>query len=181
MSERITCRQCGESYDPSKPEETMHHMHLPVTPESKPQRKVGPPPAGPLAPALTADEWKNPKKLLVQALHVRLDRPGFPDHMLLHVGGDASNFALFTDEEVIGFPYHESRHAIGALALYEHAHGFTHEDVESLRQAAFELRSDTSPRQRAHVEESVPYHLALAHRLEALADRVAALLPPRPA
>ena len=62
-------------------------------------------------------------------------------------------------------PTHKDRHALAALALHDHPAGFTWEDVEELRGVAEDY--DGEPAQQ------------VSPTLRYLADRIAALLPPR--
>ena len=61
----------------------------------------------------------------------------------------------------------KDRHAVAAMALHGQPFGFTHEDVRLLRNSADNVVSDSN------------WHYADAEALNALADRIEKLLPPK--
>lgn len=61
----------------------------------------------------------------------------------------------------------EQCHGVAAVLLYRQAFGFTHDDVQLLRKLVKDLTSSD-------------FTQARSLKLKALADRIAALLPPKP-
>lgn len=136
-----------------------------------------------LKPALTAEEWGRAWDVLLCHLsdNFRNDR----EHMWLALYEDGT-FALgnragdgFFSVENISV---ESRHRMAALALYGQPFGFTHEDVRDLRKQAdalelsYALAAAFVP--PSDHQRDTPAVSAMADRFRALADRIAALLPP---
>lgn len=108
-----------------------------------------------LKPALSAEEWKVKDKRLSGETYVVRDAYG--------------DLTVRYDHEMFAIVPSELEHALAALALYGQPFGFTWEDVETLRAviAEFPMRDE------AEADE-------LGSRLHALANRIAALLPPDP-
>lgn len=103
-------------------------------------------------PALTAEEWAR--------------GPG------VFGWDDGSVFIAHRDEQ----PSVERPHAVAAVLLHGQPFGFTREDVRMLRECA---------KQQRDIEldsEAIAYAGSLEYgaELDALADRIAALLPPEP-
>lgn len=69
-----------------------------------------------------------------------------------------------------------NRHALAARALHGQPFGFTWEDVEVLRIAA---RHEYNEARRGMGDTYDPLLAHGARRIESIADRIAALLPPR--
>lgn len=69
-----------------------------------------------------------------------------------------------------GASFRERRHAVGALALHGQPFGFTWADVDAIRREVSLIRSETSPRMQDDPATA---------RQSTIADRIAALLPPR--
>ena len=97
-------------------------------------------------PALTPRQWEDPGRLYPLSAYVALD----------------GNLYLYDSEDE---QRPEERHTLAAIALYGQPFGFSHEDAESLREAASFLR---------RVGNSVGW----ANKLDSIADRIQALLPP---
>lgn len=68
------------------------------------------------------------------------------------------------------------RHGLAALCLHGQPFGFTREDVQDVQAAIREVRMNIGA--KLYNPEDVPTIRALEDRLLALADRIAALLPP---
>ena len=109
-----------------------------------------------MIPALTPEEWANPERFI--------EREGLfwsyraPDVQGVIVGESSSEGAVIPADAF---------HAIAATLLEGQPFGFTHEDVEDVRHAAAEVPF-------VHPDLGK----LLSPRLEHLAARIAALLPP---
>lgn len=121
------------------------------------------------SPALTPEEWADlPKKRLATSLAWanagsnagKVDFCGTPDcfDFMSGHGEYSDSLTVRTDR----------RHALAALALHEQSFGFTYDDVAFLHVEA-----------KFHRDRSDIF-IPLAEKLEALASRIAALLPPTP-
>jgi hypothetical protein len=114
-----------------------------------------------IAPALTAEEWEE---------EVYIDAPGVCIDVqadILTIEPHEMGTDVDTGEAMWRFdPARridpERRHALAAFALYRQPFGFAREDVEAIRTAA----------------RYWGLHLESADRLEAIAQRIEALLPP---
>jgi hypothetical protein len=129
--------------------------------------------SGPIAPALTPEEWAE-DRVRLQAIYIKLVPGSISQQVFVHATGKKSNFGIYTDEEVVGFPFANSRHIIAALALRDQPFGFTWERVDTLKLAASYLAAaaTTNPGRLAEYD-------TLAEELQETADLIAALLPPR--
>lgn len=107
-------------------------------------------------PALTPEEWGGPGAV-----------PGKVSPGIGRVvkAGDSVGLELFKPKVQAKIP-EALRHALAALCLHDHPFGFTWEDVDELRREAEWCRTKS-------------HNLGVAENLEDLADRIAALLPPR--
>ncbi len=111
--------------------------------------------------ALTPEEWA---KVGGQVQVVRGDPL---DRLTPRIYGGRESDVLIMDDwgEASGAKTPEQRHALAALALHGQSFGFTWADVDMMRDIVKE------------VTELTPYW---HHTLADIADRIAALLPPRP-
>lgn len=110
-------------------------------------------------PALSPDEWAT-------RTHHRTE--GQPITIRASGGANVEWLELGDQAHVWG----RDRHAVAALALYHQPYGFTWEDVDLLRSAADDAEWEARP---------YPDGCADARAdLDDLADRIEALLPPRP-
>jgi hypothetical protein len=109
-----------------------------------------------IRPALTAEEWAAGK--------FRRARPedGGRYWIGAQVFDGTVDISGSFDGTVADTP--EQRHALAALCLHEQPYGFSHDDVDVLRHAA----------------DGLEHHGIPWPQLYAIADRIAALLPPRP-
>ncbi len=110
-------------------------------------------------PALTSEEWG-------------IDTPGVErDGLLMFVPQDSSLVVVgLVGEAGIGIGG-DDLHCLAALALHNQPYGFTHEDVVGLRSTVEAMESGDWG--------IVEYLRAPINTLNSLADRIAALLPPR--
>lgn len=119
-----------------------------------------------IKPALTAEEWavrKRPQYMLPDRPRIKLRRDGSLDMNLDDVSNPAEPWSC---AEMTIPP--EDRHVVAALALHGLPEGFTWEDVDRLYVTAEWLENFPNPIQDFDSE-----------MLRDLADRIAALLPPR--
>jgi hypothetical protein len=108
-----------------------------------------------IKPALTPEEW---------TAVLNDDRPPADSWASLSsFMGEGKRQFVFNEEY---FVEDDARHSIAALALHEQPFGFTHEDVDALREEADDEWSGVREPNRGTILRSV-------------ADRIEALLPPR--
>src|SRR4051812_14958414 len=103
-----------------------------------------------IKPALTAEEWKRQSFTRGEPDNVHITRRGGIIELDLQHSGNS------------GYPAPATRHAIAALMLDGQPFGFTREDVQLLHDVAYRL-DDRQDQQE---------------RLDDLAERINALLPP---
>lgn len=112
-----------------------------------------------MKPALTAEEWAAKRVVLGTGFPARweayVERGGgeYQDPPRLHLWRDGYGVQAGRD------------HALAALALYGQPFGFSHEDVREIQDAGFAVMKFGGNR-------------AWQQRLQAIADRIKALLPP---
>jgi hypothetical protein len=115
--------------------------------------------------ALTPDEWSALEYVREGKTSIRIDDKMARWGGALEVGND--------EIETHSFHNGEARHALAALALHGQAFGFSWEDVRYLREIAddveFHYRDDSGPTPVYRPNPDLAW----------LADRIAALLPPR--
>ena len=115
-----------------------------------------------IKPALTADEWAK-----------ELDYP---------VMDAALNHAARSLEVRTFSAWHDKRHALAALCLYQQPFGFTQDEMATLRAVAapFELHhdDDISPGSGHELIDFATFPVGTQAQLLSAAAKIAALLPP---
>lgn len=119
-----------------------------------------------IRPALTVEEWRR---------HW-FERQGSVNRTQVHFGGDRAGDGFFalTPDGPTGSAVvvnSASLHAVAAVALHGQPFGFTHADVDLLLNAAVAIEARMDKWNLIETEKPP--------RLRELADRIAALLPPR--